>query len=308
MKTGVYFEKERFLLWMDRRAVLFLFLVVTLSSRAQERIPVTERPFNDDTSKLQFAIVSDLWGGYREGVFEDAVRKLELLQPQFVMSVGDLIDGKTYDSTVLNNEWKQFNAMAASLSMPFFYVPGNHDISNPWMEKVWQKKLGRPYYYFIRKNVLFLIINTQDGGSSHISPEQIAYFTRVIHDHPGVRWTFVFMHRPVWEGEGDQEEGYEKIEAVFRGDHYTLFSGHHHQYRKSMKNGYAHYVLATTGGGSSLRGEKYGEFDHITWVTLNKNTPPKVINIKLDGLVRDDVVCDSLMVTESPSGLKEQKK
>jgi len=128
MKTGVYFEKERFLLWMNRRAVLFLFLVVTLSSRAQERIPVTERPFNDDTSKLQFAIVSDLWGGYREGVFEDAVRKLELLQPQFVMSVGDLIEGKTYDSTVLNNEWKQFNAMASSLSLPFFYVPGNHDV------------------------------------------------------------------------------------------------------------------------------------------------------------------------------------
>ena len=107
---------------------MFLFLVVTLSSRAQERIPVTERPFNDDTSKLQFAIVSDLWGGYREGVFEDAVRKLELLQPQFVMSVGDLIEGKTYDSTVINNEWKQFNAMASSLSLPFFYVPGNHDV------------------------------------------------------------------------------------------------------------------------------------------------------------------------------------
>ena len=101
------------------------------------------------------------------------------------------------------------------------------------------------------------------------------------------------MHRPVWEGEGGHEEGYEKIEAVFRGDHYTLFSGHHHTYRKSVKNGYAHYVLATTGGGSRLQGERYGEFDHITWVTQDKNTPPKIINIKLEGMVRDDVVDDN---------------
>jgi len=259
-------------------------------SPAQEKIPVTNRPFNDDSGKLQFAIVSDLWGGYRAGVFEDAVRKLELLQPQFVMSIGDLIDGKTYDSTLLDQEWSQFNAMVNSLSMPFYYVPGNHDISNPWMEKEWEKRLGRAYYYFLRKNVLFLIVNTQDGGSSNISPEQIAYFKKVIADHPDVRWTFIFMHRPVWKGEDDHEEGYEKIEEVFKGAHYTLFSGHNHKYAKIVKNGYSHYVLATTGGGSRLRGVKYGEFDHIMWVTLNGKEDPRIINIKLDGLIMDDVV------------------
>lgn len=276
--------------FLQQTGFFFLFLLVTgLGSYAQEKIPVTDRPFRDDTNKLQFAVVSDLWGGYRIGVFDDAVRKLELLQPQFVMSVGDLIDGKTEDTTVINKEWSEFNAMVDSLSMPFFYVPGNHDISNPRMEEVWKEKLGRPYYYFLRKNVLFLIINTQDGGYSNISTEQIAYFRKVIADHPGVRWTFVFMHRPVWEGVGDQEEGYEKIEAVFRGDRYTLFSGHHHIYRKATKNGYEHYVLATTGGGSRLRGEKYGEFDHITWVTLDRDESPKVINIKLECLVKDSV-------------------
>jgi len=29
-----------------------------------------------------------------------------------------------------------------------------------------------------------------------------------------------------------------------------------------------HYMLGTTGGGSDLRGEEFGEFDHITWVTF----------------------------------------
>ena len=79
-------------------------------------------------------------GGYHEGVFDDAAEKLELMQPQFVMSVGDLIDGKTYDSIVLDNQWSEFNLWVDSLSMPFFYVPGNHDISNPWMELEWNRR------------------------------------------------------------------------------------------------------------------------------------------------------------------------
>ncbi len=120
-------------------------------------------------------------------MFENAIDKLELLQPQLVMSVGDLIDGKTYDSILLNKQWNEFNAHVNSLSMPFFYVPGNHDISNPWMENEWIRRFSRTYYYFIHNNVLFLSVNTQDGGSSGIHTEQITYFKQAIEENPKVR-------------------------------------------------------------------------------------------------------------------------
>jgi hypothetical protein len=256
------------------------------------RLPVTHTRFREDTGKVQFAIISDLWGGYRTGVFEDAVEKLELMQPQFVMSVGDLIDGKTFNTDTLDKEWNHFDSLANSLSMPFFYVPGNHDISNAWMETEWSRRLGRPYYYFIHRNVLFLCLNTQDGGSSGIGEEQIAYFSRAIEEHPDVRWTFVFMHRPIWQYPGRNEEGYERIEDQLNGKDYTLFSGHHHTYLKAIKNGNEHYVLGTTGGGSDMRGEEFGEFDHLTWVTLNRGEQPKIINLKLDGMILNDVVLE----------------
>ncbi len=272
---------------------VYTFLLLTFSacvSMAQQNLPVTHLHFNDDTSKLQFAIVSDLWGGYKAGVFDDAVEKLELLQPQFVMSVGDLIDGKTYESKVLDTQWGEFNRLVNSLSMPFFYVPGNHDISNGWMETEWKKRLGRPYYHFVYKHVLFLCMNTQDGGSSAINEEQIAYFKNVIKEHPDVRWTFIFMHRPVWKGAPDSQEGYEEIERAFTGDNYTLFSGHNHTYLKLNKQGYDHYVLGSTGSGPDSRGAKFGKFTHITWVTLNTGKSPKILNIKLDGMIKDDIV------------------
>ena len=254
------------------------------------RLPASHLNYNDDSSKLQFAIVSDLWGGYRQGVFDDAVRKLELLQPQFVMSVGDLIDGNTYSLDDANQQWSSFNEKIKDLSMPFFYVAGNHDIGSPFLETVWKERLGKPYYHFVKNNVLFLCVNTEDGGHGGIKNDQIAYFKNVITENKNVRWTFVFMHRPVWFTKGAKQEGYEQIEGFLKGRKYTLFSGHHHTYLSTNKNGNKHYILGSTGGGSDMRGEKYGEFDHITLVTLKNNDEPKIVNLKLDGIINEDVV------------------
>ncbi len=254
------------------------------------KFPVTSPSFNDRSDKLQFAIISDLWGGNRPGVFEDAVDKLNLLQPQFVISVGDLIDGKTHDTVVIGKQWNEFNEKVGSLAMPFFYVPGNHDIGNADMEKEWKKRFGRAYYYFVYKNALFLVVNTEDGGASGIKEEQVNYFRKAIAEQKDVRWTFVFMHRPVWQGENRKEEGYEKIEDALKDRNYTLFSGHHHTYLYNVKNGKKHFVLGTTGGGIELRGEKFGEYDHVTMVSLNGKEEPKIVNLKLNGIIKEDIV------------------
>ena len=279
--------------------VIFLLLVlpaeILLAQQKQlgiadscNKLPVTSAPFNDDSDKLQFAIISDLWGGYRYGVFEEAVAELEQLQPQFVLSVGDLIDGATYDSELLDKEWTEFDNLVSTLSMPFFYVPGNHDIANAWMETKWKTRLGRPYYYFIHKNALFLCLDTQDGGSSSISEGQIEYFIKVIKDNPDVSWTFIFMHRPVWLGDIGEEEGFRKIEEALSGKNYTVFSGHLHTLSNRIKNGNKYIILGSTGGGSDLRGEEFGELDHISWVTLNSSGTPLILNLKLNCIVKEE--------------------
>lgn len=40
------------------------------------------------------------------------------------------ISGYTEDIDVLNSQWDEFDGVVGNLEMPFFYVPGNHDISN----------------------------------------------------------------------------------------------------------------------------------------------------------------------------------
>ena len=48
------------------------------------------------------------------------------------------------------------------------------------------------------------------------------------------------------------------------------------------------YQLATTGGGSKLRGLRYGEFDHLAWVTMKKDGPV-IANVLLDGVYPEDL-------------------
>ncbi len=277
---------------LSHTALFVLSTLLVQQGLARQSLPVTNKSWNDDTSSLHFAIISDLWGGRRSAIFEDAVAKLNLLQPQFVISVGDLIDGKSYDSAEINRQWNEFDRDIAPLQMPFFYVPGNHDISNEVMEKEWRRRLGQPYYHFIYKHVLFLCVNTEDGGNGGIRKDQIDYFRKAIGENKDVRWTFLFMHRPVWQGKGQRQEGYEQIESLLQDRRYTLFSGHHHTYLSSIKNRNKHFVLGSTSGGSDLRGEKFGEYDHITLVSLTKNEPV-VVNLKLDGIIKEDIVNDS---------------
>ena len=251
--------------------------------------PWTDTIVNDSPEKFQFAIISDLTGGERAGVFDQAVDKLNQLQPDFVVSIGDLVEGYTTDQKHLADQWKVFNSRLEKLDSPFFYLPGNHDISNEWMLGEWEKRFGTPYYHFRYRKVLFLVVNTENFPSDGLGKNQIDYFKKVLSNNKDVYHTVLFMHSPAWDY--DDKSGFGKIENFLENREYTIFSGHRHNYVKKEQNGNPQYVLATTGGGSALRGPEFGEFDHIMWVTMAGDRP-QVVNLELNGIIKDDIVSE----------------
>ena len=243
--------------------------------------PWTNKPFHNKPENFQFAIVSDRTGGHREGVFGKGVEKINQLYPEFVMSVGDLIEGYTKNDSLINEQWDEFHKILNPLSSRFFYVAGNHDYSNSSMAKQWKERFGKDYYHFIYKDVLFLIMNTNDGDGVLIGKDQIKFLKETVAQHTDVRWTMIFMHHPLWVY-GDVN-GFDQVEELFENRDYTVFAGHTHRYLHQVRNDQNHYVLGTTGGGSKLRGPKFGEFDHIGWVTMTDDGP-KLANISLSGI------------------------
>jgi hypothetical protein len=244
--------------------------------------------------------VSDRTGGNRGKIFTRAVERINLLQPEFVLSVGDLIEGYTVKPEQITKEWDEFNGITAKFDMPFFYVPGNHDLTNSVMNDDWKARFGRKFYHFVYKDVLFFAVNSEDEDAnepdekkkykaSYVSAKQTEYFKKVLEETKGVRWVMVFLHKPLWVAPDLDKNGWAAFEKALEGRQYSVFCGHVHRFQKFTRNGMNYYQLATTGGGSKLRGVEYGEFDHITWVTVKKGGPV-ISHVMLDGILPEDTI------------------
>lgn len=256
-----------------------------------QKNPWTQLSLYNNPDNFQFAIVSDRTGGHRPGVFADAADKLNLLKPELVLSIGDLIEGYSEDDAELNRQWDEFDSLVNKLQMPFFYVPGNHDISNQVMAERWLHRLGRTYYHFVYRDVLFLCLNTEDPPESSVSDQQTEYFRNVLNTNSSVRWTLVFMHKPLWR-KRETLENWQKFESLLTDRPYTVFAGHRHTYSKSVRNGRVYYILATTGGVGDGEGRKPAgldecQFDHIVWVTMT-DEGPLMANLLLEGILDDE--------------------
>jgi hypothetical protein len=126
-----------------------------IQTESGKKNPWTNLKVNNDPDQFQFAVVADRTGGHREKVFGRAMAQINLLQPQFVMSVGDLIEGfNPNNPKAIRGEWNEFDGYVKKLDMPFFYVPGNHDLVDQEQMEIWDQRYGKRNYHFIYKNVL----------------------------------------------------------------------------------------------------------------------------------------------------------
>jgi calcineurin-like phosphoesterase family protein len=248
--------------------------------------PWTNLDFYNNPDNFQFAIVGDRTGGNRPGVFTEAVEKLNTLYPEFVLCVGDLIQGYTRDTAQLRKEREEADKIISGFKMPFFYLPGNHDITNELMAKEWEERYGRRYYNFVYKNTLFIILDSNDDDEYNLTEEQTNFVLNSLKENEDVRWTFVLMHHPVWTY--DTGGRFERIEEAMSNRKHTVIAGHTHHYKHEIRHNTNYYILSTTGGGNALRGNHFGEFDHVSWLTMTDNGPV-MANLRLDGILSDNV-------------------
>ena len=236
---------------------------------------------NENKKLFRFAIMGDRTGGNRAGVFDSAISKINLMQPDFVMTVGDLIEGYSEDTNLIRQQWVAVDSAIHKLVMPFHYLAGNHDYTSKASQYVWHERLGKSYYYFKHKDVLFLCLNSNIPSHEKISKEELSYFRKALQKHKDVKWVMVFVHHPLWKYE--KGEHWKELEKMLGKFNYTVFAGHEHKYQKSLINGHEYYITATCGGVTLKEKETDKSYDHILWVTMTKKGP-KVCSIRLNGM------------------------
>lgn len=281
--------------------------------------PWTHENFEETEDDFTFALISDLNGGERQGVYVKAVNLLNQLDPTFVLSVGDLIDGGTEDTLQLDKEWDTFDGRTSKLSMPFFYLGGNHDLTNTRMRAFWKSRYGPRFYHFLFDDVLFLMMDSEDFEEERMqqiyearaealriisgeiegsypeseyfnmpertvgamSEEQLEYFRSILATYHDVKWTFILMHKPLWMREGSKGLG--RLEDLLSDRPYTVINGHFHSLSHRLRKGRNYTILGTTGG-SQHAGDSLS-VDHVTLIRMAEE--PVITHIKMEGILNE---------------------
>jgi predicted phosphodiesterase len=290
-----------------------------------EAKPWTHENFRNNPDNFQFAVLGDRGGGASPvGVYEKAMEQLNWLQPEFVMSVGDYIEGYTSDPKEMDEQWEEMEEIVAKLEPPFFFVRGNHDINVPLTRKAWTERRGPQYYHFRYKDVLFIVLDTEDaerptppnmeedintynrlkkedpdkgmafivewmktpeaqeafGHAAKVEfpEEQRAWLKKVLADNADVRWTFLFLHEPVWDNPSDS---FKEIDQMLQDRNFTFFAGHTHYYDYDLIKGHEYITVGSAGAAFIHDGP--GNVDMLALVTMTEDGP-EIAGIALKGL------------------------
>ncbi len=240
-----------------------------------------KKEFIQNNEKFTFAILGDKTNGgeFNWPIFDRAVEEINLLQPDFVIMIGDMIQGVTTDTVFINQMWEEFKSHAEKLDVPLYLLPGNHDISNEVMYDYWNEKIGLRYYSFVYNNSLFILLNSEEYKKvkdGQLGREQLDFIKEQLNANVNVNQTFIFIHRPIWLKSDSRHGGYEEwqeIDSWINNRNVTVFAGHWHNLVFNKIDGKRYIILSATGGNLTEKPiPELGYFHQYSIVTVDKDT------------------------------------
>jgi hypothetical protein len=230
---------------------------------------------------LRVAVISDLNGAYGstryEATVDDALSRIIALQPDLVISPGDMVAGQRRPHLTrreVERMWQAFHAHVSeplqAAGIPLVVTPGNHDASayegfalertiyaEQWLQRRaglrFLDDAGYPYYYaFSLGDVLFISLDATVIG--HLPEQQMAWLRQLLARHGSHhRRRVVFSHLPLWPFARGREREYigdPRLQSLLAQTGVELYlSGHHHAFYPGVSDGIALVGQACLGAG-----------------------------------------------------------
>ena len=262
-------------------------------------------------SGVRVGILGDRTGGPDTGVFCSVVSEMALLRPDFVVNVGDLIEGPQPDAEAIQREWDAVFEALQPLKCPIYYAPGNNDIFDDTSRALYIERTGvQPDYAFTAEGIRFIVLdNSRMKTWDELTDERMEWLKKELAGTPKEGRLCMIFHKPFWVDNFLQETE-DRLHPLFaaHGVDY-VFSGHYHQYLSMEKDG-VHYVMIGSSGGHIGDNPYRGEYYHFAWMTMDEDgfhlavLPAESVRSEtwrtMDDSVRQDAVEERLLTMSRP--------
>jgi len=193
---------------------------------------------------LRFVQISDSHIGFDKPANTDvtatlrtAIAKIKAAseQPSFVLHTGDL----THLSKP--SEFDTLQQVLAELSLPVFYVPGEHDVleddGRSYLQRFGKGTQGAGWYSFDQGGVHFIglvnVVNLKAGGLGTLGVDQLEWLERDVKRLTSSTPIVVFAHIPLWsvypEWGWGTDDSARALSYLKRFGSVSVLNGHIHQ-------------------------------------------------------------------------------
>jgi plastocyanin len=202
------------------------------------------RALSPATGGLHFVQLSDSHIGFDKPANTDvtatlraAVAKIKSQpdQPAFVLHTGDL----THLSKPA--EFDLLQQVLSELSLPVFYVPGEHDVledeGNSYLQRFGKDTQGAGWHSFDHDGVHFIglvnVVDLKAGGLGTLGTEQLAWLEKDVRRIKSSTPIVVFAHIPLWsvypEWGWGTDDSLRALSHLKRFGSVSVLNGHIHQ-------------------------------------------------------------------------------
>lgn len=215
-------------------------------------------------------------GGYNHDIetFNQAVKQINSLNPDFVLICGDLVNDAT------DSSYADFKNIRDKFNIPCYCAPGNHDVGNIPNDSTlsfYRKTIGKDYYKIENKGFSFVVTNSLLWKEDIIneSEKHNDWFKEMLKSIKSKKQPiFIVGHYPLFVNNIEEQEGYFNFPLEKRKELLNLFdqnnvvaylSGHAH---KPLINNYKSIQLVS-GEATSKNLDSVSDLGFRIWEVSN---------------------------------------
>jgi hypothetical protein len=250
----------------------------------------------------RIAILPDRTTGRDWGLpyLEAAVEDLNIVRPDAVFTVGDMVQGYTRDRERWEREVGDYLSRVGRLVPAFYPTPGNHDVisgtrspADRTFADLYRERFG-PVYYSVELDLATAIILFSDEGLGDgkivLGDEQLAWLSRAL-DAAKARGKpiFLLMHRPLWRSASVRWQ--ERVQPLLeRAGADAVIAGHFHALQRDPDvNGVQYHIVGTCGGMIDQH-PLAGQLQHLTFVDCTEGGALRVWHQPVGLVLPEDFV------------------